>query len=157
MKKQDAAVILGVDQAASPVSVKAAYRGLAKKFHPDLYPHVSPAKKQELQRRFAQISQAYRVLSGLESETVDRVVVASASGAAEIRAVDQYFNAAQRVGTSLGIGIKAVASGHLDLAAKAGSVLVEEAGKMKEAVDQVAAGPVGHFFRGLKEVIKPKK
>ncbi len=50
---------LGVARDADPEVVRAAYRALAKKYHPD----TSPDKSSESSRRFRQISEAHSVLS----------------------------------------------------------------------------------------------
>jgi hypothetical protein len=42
--------------------VKRAYRRLARALHPDLHPDASPAEHRELERRFAEVSAAYRRL-----------------------------------------------------------------------------------------------
>ena len=48
--------ILGVPRDASKAQIKAAFRGLAKKFHPDVLPGLEGTK-------FQKIVEAYRVLS----------------------------------------------------------------------------------------------
>jgi curved DNA-binding protein CbpA len=53
---------LGVARDADPDVVRAAYRALAKKYHPDSSLDKSP----ESSRRFRQISEAYLVLSDFE-------------------------------------------------------------------------------------------
>jgi molecular chaperone DnaJ len=50
--------VLGVAESASPDDIKKAYRGLAKKHHPDANPDEPAAAD-----RFKEISEAYRVLS----------------------------------------------------------------------------------------------
>lgn len=50
--------ILGVSRDASPEEIKAAYRRLAKKYHPDL----NPENKKEAEEKFKEISEAYEVL-----------------------------------------------------------------------------------------------
>lgn len=50
--------ILGVDRNATPEQIKARYRHLAKRYHPD----VSSAKGADAHRAFAQITEAYHVL-----------------------------------------------------------------------------------------------
>ncbi len=53
--------ILGVAKTATPKEIKAAYRKLARKFHPDLNPNDKDAKK-----NFQQINEANEVLSDAE-------------------------------------------------------------------------------------------
>lgn len=53
--------VLGVDRNASQKDIKSAYRKLARKFHPDLNPHNSEAKK-----NFQQVNEAHEVLSDPE-------------------------------------------------------------------------------------------
>jgi DnaJ-class molecular chaperone len=50
--------VLGITRAATEEEIKAAYRGLAKKFHPDL----NPGKK-EIEQKFKEINAAYDILS----------------------------------------------------------------------------------------------
>jgi curved DNA-binding protein len=53
--------ILGIDKSASEKDIKAAYRKLARKFHPDLNPNDTEANK-----KFQQINEANEVLSDPE-------------------------------------------------------------------------------------------
>ncbi|MCI9480095.1 MAG: J domain-containing protein [Lachnospiraceae bacterium] len=53
--------ILGVSRQASESELKAAYRKLAKQYHPDAHPG-----DQECERRFRDISEAYSILSDPE-------------------------------------------------------------------------------------------
>jgi molecular chaperone DnaJ len=50
--------VLGVDRGASEADIKRAYRGLARKFHPDV-----ASDKVAAERRFKEINEAYEVLS----------------------------------------------------------------------------------------------
>jgi curved DNA-binding protein len=50
--------ILGIDKAATPTDIRNAYRKLARKYHPDLNPNDSEAKK-----KFQEINEANAVLS----------------------------------------------------------------------------------------------
>lgn len=50
--------LLGIDKKATTKEIKAAYRKLARKFHPDLNPHDKDAKK-----KFQEINEANEVLS----------------------------------------------------------------------------------------------
>jgi len=53
---------LGVAKTASTKEIKAAYRKLARQWHPD----VNPNRKKEAEERFKEISEAYEVLSDAE-------------------------------------------------------------------------------------------
>ena len=53
---------LGVGKSASAKEIKAAYRKLARQWHPD----VNPTKKKEAEEKFKEISEAYEVLSDAE-------------------------------------------------------------------------------------------
>jgi len=53
---------LGVSKSANAKEIKAAYRKLARQWHPD----VNPTKKKEAEEKFKEISEAYEVLSDPE-------------------------------------------------------------------------------------------
>jgi len=55
--------ILGLDSAASPASIKVAYRRLARETHPDRKVYSSEAEKATLSLRMAELNEAYAVLS----------------------------------------------------------------------------------------------
>lgn len=55
--------ILGVQKTATADELKAAYRSLAKKYHPDVYANKSDAEKKEAEEKFKEINHAYEVLS----------------------------------------------------------------------------------------------
>lgn len=57
-QKRDYYEVLGVDKNADEATVKKAYRGLAKKYHPDMNPG-----DQEAEKKFKEASEAYAVLS----------------------------------------------------------------------------------------------
>ncbi|ESN93642.1 hypothetical protein HELRODRAFT_103366, partial [Helobdella robusta] len=56
---EDYYLILGLERTATIVDVKKAYRKLALKWHPD----KNPTKKEEAEKKFKEISEAYEVLS----------------------------------------------------------------------------------------------
>jgi hypothetical protein len=59
---RDAYARLELPDGAPLDEVKRAYRRLARALHPDLHPDASPAEHRELERRFAEVSAAYRRL-----------------------------------------------------------------------------------------------
>lgn len=61
MAQKDYYAILGVSETASAEEIKKAYRGLAKKYHPDLHPGDEHAEEQ-----FKEIAEAYDTLSDPE-------------------------------------------------------------------------------------------
>jgi len=56
--KRDYYEVLGIDKNADDATIKKAYRGLAKKYHPDMNPNNAEAEK-----KFKEASEAYAVLS----------------------------------------------------------------------------------------------
>lgn len=63
VKYQDYYKILGVDRNSTPEEIKKAYRKLARKYHPDTQPEE---KKEEAEKKFKEINEAYEVLSDPE-------------------------------------------------------------------------------------------
>jgi curved DNA-binding protein CbpA len=63
MKDQDYYAILQVQPSAEPEVIRAAYRQLARKYHPDRQP---PPQRAEAERRLQLINEAYEVLSDAE-------------------------------------------------------------------------------------------
>ncbi|XP_016126497.1 dnaJ homolog subfamily B member 6-like isoform X1 [Sinocyclocheilus grahami] len=59
-------VILGVQRNSSPDDIKKAYRKLALKWHPD----KNPDNKEEAEKKFKQLSEAYEVLSDANKRNV---------------------------------------------------------------------------------------
>jgi len=59
VKFQDYYELLGLDRKATDKEIKAAYRKLARKWHPDLHP---AAEKKEAEEKFKKINEAYEVL-----------------------------------------------------------------------------------------------
>ena len=70
MAEQDFYKILGLERNASDQEIKAAYRNLAKKYHPDLYTNKSDAEKKEAEEKFKAINHAYSVLSDPQKKQI---------------------------------------------------------------------------------------
>ncbi len=58
-EKRDYYEVLGVDRNATDEDLKKAFRKLAKKYHPD----ANPDNKEEAERKFKEVNEAYEVLS----------------------------------------------------------------------------------------------
>uniref|UniRef100_A0A2K5NP85 J domain-containing protein n=1 Tax=Cercocebus atys TaxID=9531 RepID=A0A2K5NP85_CERAT len=73
--------VLGVPRQASTEAIKRAYRKLALKWHPD----KNPENKEEAERRFKQVAEAYEVLSDAKKHDVyDRYGEAGAEGSCAV-------------------------------------------------------------------------
>ncbi len=69
MAKRDYYEVLGIQKDASEDQIKKAYRGLAKKHHPD----ANPDNKEQAAEKFKEVSEAYEVLMDKEKRaTYDR-------------------------------------------------------------------------------------
>ena len=55
--------IFEVSNAADISSLRSAFRRKAKSCHPDLFQHVSPEERKNLQKKFIRLSQAYETLA----------------------------------------------------------------------------------------------
>jgi len=64
--KRDYYEVLGVPKTASANEIKAAYRRLAKKYHPDL----NPNNKKEAEEKFREVSEAYEVLMDTQKRSL---------------------------------------------------------------------------------------
>lgn len=63
MSKKTFYQILGVKKNATPDELRTTYRALARKFHPDLNPNLTPKQKLRQTESMYQINEAYSVLS----------------------------------------------------------------------------------------------
>ena len=68
MAKKDYYKILGVNKDADEKTIKAAFRKMAVKFHPDKYAGKSEKEKKEAEDKFKEIAEAYNVLSDKEKK-----------------------------------------------------------------------------------------
>ncbi len=74
--KRDYYEVLGVQRDATPDQIKKAYRGLARKYHPDLN------KEADAETKFKEVNEAYEVLSDTDKRAMyDRFGHAGMSGA----------------------------------------------------------------------------
>jgi len=66
MAKKDYYEVMGVTKEATQDDIKKAYRKLAKKWHPDLHPD----NREEAEKKFKEVSEAYEVLSDTEKRAM---------------------------------------------------------------------------------------
>ncbi|RYZ66878.1 MAG: molecular chaperone DnaJ [Proteobacteria bacterium] len=62
-RERKARRVLGVDPQASELEIKRAYRRLVRALHPDLNPEATSAERSVLGSRFAEATEAYRLLT----------------------------------------------------------------------------------------------
>ena len=65
-KKRDYYEVLGVDRNATDDDLKKAFRKLAKKYHPD----ANPDNKEEAEKKFKEVNEAYEVLSDSQKRSM---------------------------------------------------------------------------------------
>lgn len=86
--KRDYYQVLGIDKGADDATIKKAYRGLAKKYHPDTNPDNA-----EAEAKFKEASEAYAVLSDAEKRAqYDQFGHAAFEGGAGAGGFDFNFN-----------------------------------------------------------------
>lgn len=62
-RKKDPYSVLGVETNASPEEIRAAYRHLANKYHPDKVSHMGEEFQELAEKKFKEIQQAYQELN----------------------------------------------------------------------------------------------
>ena len=81
-QKRDYYEVLGVTKSASADEIKAAYRKLALKWHPDRWVNASDAEKKTAEENFKEAAEAYSVLSDPDTSPATRWAAAVASTSA---------------------------------------------------------------------------
>jgi hypothetical protein len=71
-ERQSALTLLGLSGEPAPEAIRAAFRQLARRWHPDRHPDAGELTRAALCRRFAQISSAYRELLSASEEPLAR-------------------------------------------------------------------------------------
>src|SRR6266704_1292594 len=100
MEFRDYYKTLGVERKASAAEIKAAYRKLARKHHPDVNPN-----NKEAERRFKEINEAYQVLSDAEKrKKYDELGADWERGAAEDEMMRRYARASAQAGAGAATG-----------------------------------------------------
>lgn len=67
--------ILGISKTASKEEIKNAYKKLALIYHPDKYSHLADEYKEDAEKKFRQINEAYQILSNKEKrENYDKTI-----------------------------------------------------------------------------------
>ena len=69
--KKDYYEVLGVNKNATDEELKKAYRKLAKQYHPD----ANPDNKEEAEKKFKEVNEAYETLSNPQKRKMYLVVV----------------------------------------------------------------------------------
>lgn len=62
-RRARALLSLGLERDAPSSSVRASFRRLARRFHPDMHPHAGETERRALARRFAEVRAAYQELT----------------------------------------------------------------------------------------------
>ncbi|OBS79021.1 hypothetical protein A6R68_18598 [Neotoma lepida] len=88
--------VLGVQRYASPEDIKRAYRKVALKWHPD----KNPENKEEAERKFKEVAEAYEVLSNGEKRNIyDKYGKEGLNGGGGSHLDDEFIPASQNIRT----------------------------------------------------------
>lgn len=110
MAKKDYYGILGVEKSASAEDIKKAYRGLAKKYHPD-----KTKGDKALEEKFKEVAEAYEILSDPDKKTKydtfghnDDSSAGRSSGFGGFGGFGDFFNSRRQVkrGENLNLSVK---------------------------------------------------